>query len=96
MSNKTNITNYPEIQDIKQDLTSLKNNTMELGRHVGADTEEQAIALSQTAAQAIEQFKKSGRKQMKELESRVKAKPGQSLAIAFVVGIAASYILGRR
>lgn len=96
MSNKLNVTNYPEIQDIKQDLTSLKNNAVELGRHVGADTEEQAVALTQTAAQTLEQLKKSGRQQMKDLESRVKAKPGQSLAIAFVVGIAASYLLGRR
>lgn len=87
---------YPEIEEIREDLDSLKTNVIELTKHVTSDGDVHAQELKDYAMKRIGKLQSSGRQQYKNLERRIKAKPGQSLAIAFAVGLVASQFLGRR
>jgi ElaB/YqjD/DUF883 family membrane-anchored ribosome-binding protein len=87
---------YPEIAEIKEDLSSLKSNAVELAHHVKKNGEAQTQEFKKLAAQELDVLKETGRTQLKKIEERVKEKPGQSIAIAFASGLAISYLLGRR
>jgi len=89
-------TSYPEIENIREDIDSLKSNTIELGRHIKKDGEKQTRALAGSARERLAELKVSGREQMKHVEGHVKEKPLQSMAIAFAAGVFASMLLGRR
>lgn len=90
-------TSYPEIDEIKEDLDSLKDNVVALTKHVQKDGVEQVEDLSKTAQKRLTLLKMRGRQEMKKVEKQVKAKPAQSVAIAFAGGVLASMLLrGRR
>jgi ElaB/YqjD/DUF883 family membrane-anchored ribosome-binding protein len=89
-------TQYPEIEDIREDLDSLKTNVVELTRAVKKDSVVQTEAIKDVALTRFEELKESGQEQIKNIERRVKAKPAESVAIAFAAGLAASFLLGRR
>lgn len=95
MPNKSKKT-YSEIDHIREDLDSLKNNVVELTRHMKKDGNAQAAHLRENLAERMEYLQKAGRGRYQQLEGRVKEKPGQSLAMAFGAGILASMLLGRR
>ncbi len=81
---------YPEIQGIKEDLGSLKDNTVELAQHVKKD----GLNQVEETAKSLKSF---GQKELKKAEKYVKQKPMQSIAIAFAGGVVASILLrGRR
>lgn len=96
MAKTTRETGYPELDNIREDLESLKTNVVELTRHVQENGYEKTVELSNMALKQIADLKKRGQREYTKVERSIKAKPGQSLAIAFAVGIAASYLLGRR
>lgn len=81
---------YPEIKEIREDLESLKDNTVELAQHVKKDGMEQVQETKQTlTVQAL--------KNLKQIEKQVQRKPMQSIAVAFAGGLVASMFLrGRR
>lgn len=81
-------TKYPEVQDIKHDLESLKGNTVELAKHVKEDSVGQIESTKQT-------LKAQTQAEIKKAEKYVKANPMQSVAIAFAGGLIASMILRR-
>ncbi len=87
---------YPEINDIKSDLDSLKSNVVELTNHIKNDGAAQSQVLKKAALKQVGEIKKGGEKQLKLVEGRVREKPVQSLAAAFAAGLFASLILGRR
>lgn len=87
---------YPEIDDIKADLKSLKNHANELGHHVKEDGKERIDAIKVDAQEQLHHMKDASRKQLRSIESYVAENPVQSLAYAFLGGIAASLLLGRR
>lgn len=89
-------TTYPELQDIREDLDSLKSNVVELTKHIGKDGADQTHELKKVLESRWSKMQTSGREQYKNIERRVKAKPGQSMAIAFAAGLAASLLLRRR
>lgn len=95
MPNKSKKT-YTEIDHIREDLDSLKNNVVELTRHMKKDGNAQAAHLRENLMERIEGIQKAGRGQYKQLEGHVKAKPGQTLAMAFGAGILASLLMSRR
>lgn len=95
MPNKSQIT-YSEIDHIREDLDSLKNNVVELTRHMKKDGNAQAAHLRENLTERMKNLQKAGRGRYQQLEGRVKEKPGQTLAMAFGAGILASMLFGRR
>lgn len=89
-------THYPEINDIREDLDSLKSNVVELTKHVRQDGKEQTKELKSTALKQLGLLQESGKKQYENVEKRIKEKPAQSVAVAFAAGLAASLLFGRR
>lgn len=89
--------NYSEIDDIRDDLDSLKTNVVELTRHLQKDSGKHIETTKDMLMDRYEEYRDVGRKQMKNVERRVKAKPTQAIAIAFATGLCASFLLrGRR
>ena len=84
---------FPEINDIKDDLTSLKTDIAKLYRHVYKDGGKQ---VKEFANNKIGEVQDASRESLKKLEKRVTDKPTQSIAIAFAAGIVASILLGRK
>lgn len=89
-------TSYPEINDIREDLNSLKSNVVELTKHVRKDGVVQTSLLKNILMGKIKNVQNSGQEQLKSVEKRIVAQPGKSIAIAFAAGIAASMIMRRR
>ncbi|MGB0720359.1 MAG: DUF883 family protein [Bdellovibrionales bacterium] len=88
--------NYPEIDDIRHDLDSLKTNVVELTKHVQRDGKVQTREIKNALSDRLEHLQESGRVQYKNIEKQVKAKPAQSVAVAFAAGLVASMLLRRR
>lgn len=87
---------YSEIDDIREDLDSLRNNVVELTKHIKKDTNRNSKLAYETALERLEELKTNGLTQVKNVEKHVKARPSQSLAMAFAAGLAASFLLKRR
>ena len=87
---------YPEVKNLKKDAESMKQNTVELARHVKDDVSAQAKVINAKAHERYEELKEVASAEYHRLEERVKEKPSQSLAIAAVAGLALGLLLGRR
>ena len=90
------VSKYPEIDEIKQDIDSLRTNVVELTRHVKSAGEKQAAELSEKAANGISSLRTRGIEEAKKVEKQVQANPGKSVATAFACGLLASLLLRRR
>lgn len=87
---------YTEIEDIRNDLSSLKDNIVELTKHLQKDGAAQADDLKKMAALKMSQLNKSGHDQLVKAEDSIRSNPGKSVALAFGAGLIASLLLGRR
>lgn len=87
---------YPELNDIREDLGALKKDTVNLARHVRDDALDQTEALKQHAAEQVGKFVESGKDGLARLEDTARARPLQTVAIAFLAGMVLSVIAGRR
>lgn len=90
---------YPEVNDIKQDVRNLRSDMSSLAARVRADGGAIASKVGhEVEVQAREKyafFKKEGRKQLDRVEAKVHEKPMQSIGIAFAAG-AILALLARR
>jgi len=84
------------IEEIREDIDSLKSNIVELTRHVKAETGVRTDVIKKGLLSQVASIRSSGVAQYEKLEGQVKEKPTQSLALAFAGGIIASYLFGRR
>lgn len=89
-------TKFTEIDDIKQDLASLKDNVVELTKHITQEGMNKVEKVEDAASDKISDLSSQSRQQMQKLEKQVKEKPAQSIAIAFATGILASMLLNSR
>jgi len=87
---------YPEVEEIKKDAQSIKENTIELGRHIKTDGSMKVEEIKDVASEKISNLSDQGREQLIYAENKVREKPLQSVAIAFGAGLALSLLLGRR
>lgn len=87
---------YPEIDEIREDLDSLRTNVVELTQHIKQNGSTQATNLRDRANDTIHDLQERGQKQVQRVEKQVKQKPGQSLALAFAGGLLTSLLLRRR
>ena len=76
-----------DIQALKSDLSSLSQHALEAGV-------ESAAHLRAQAGESYEQLRETSLRNLSKLESRIRAKPAQSMAIAFAVGAVLSLLLG--
>lgn len=93
---KDTLRNYPETERLKEDAASLKDNAIQLAQRVRDEGEQKVRQAKDAVSEGYERFKSSSADQLRDVEKRVKDKPLQSIAIAFGVGLIASYIFGRR
>lgn len=87
---------YPEIDNIKNDLASLKDDVVSLTQHVRSNGGKHMEDVKHFAGKQLDKARKAGQETVKNIEHRVTEKPGQALAIAFFAGLAASFLLGKR
>jgi ElaB/YqjD/DUF883 family membrane-anchored ribosome-binding protein len=87
---------HSDMDDIRKDLDSLKNNVVELTKHMKNEGVSQTKHLKDVASDRLDDVKDAGRQQMADVERHIKDKPTESIAIAFAAGLVASYLFGRR
>jgi len=87
---------YPEVNDIKDDIKSLKENTVELAKHIQKDGTKKGEAIKEKASEQLHTLSEQGKVQLKSMEGKIQEKPLQSIAAAFAAGIALSILFGRR
>tara|TARA_B100001971_G_C18003746_1_gene438683 strand:+ start:433 stop:717 length:285 start_codon:yes stop_codon:yes gene_type:complete len=87
---------YPEIDDIREDLDSLKSNVVELTKHVQKDGKEQTKEVQKALTKQVETLQEESAKRLEGIKNHVREKPAQSIGIAFATGLVASLLLGRR
>jgi ElaB/YqjD/DUF883 family membrane-anchored ribosome-binding protein len=80
---------FPEIQHIKDDVVSL-------ARSVKNASNDSAQAATDYFYKRANELKASGKVTLDKMETHVKSKPSQSMAIAFAAGLVASFLLSRR
>ncbi len=81
--------NTPELHALKEDLVALKNDGANLAQHIN----ENASNISRDSMDRVMASAKSG---MHNVEDHVKAKPSQSILLAFAAGMAASHLMSSR
>lgn len=87
---------YPEVNDIKQDLKSLKGHAGELTEHVKAEGRAKVEEMKYKANEELQHLKETGRDKLRTMEGYIQENPVQSIAYAFLGGLVASFLLGRR
>ena len=87
---------YSELDEIRQDLDSLKGNVVELTKHLKKDGVEKSHEVGAIAREQLDHLKTLGIREMHKVENQIKTKPGQSLAVAFAAGALASLLLRGR
>lgn len=86
---------YSEVENIKQDIETLKSDTIELAKHIKSDSSAKVDEMKEMANDRIHVMTEQGKEQLKNVEKTVKKKPLQSLAIAFATGLAVSALMKR-
>ncbi|WP_334129701.1 DUF883 family protein [Sneathiella sp.] len=84
---------YPEINELKEDLASLKTHVSELAAMLKRDSIDEADRLSAKAREKLDELKGRGQEGLYHIEDHIRQKPGQSVAIAFAAGFLASLLL---
>jgi ElaB/YqjD/DUF883 family membrane-anchored ribosome-binding protein len=87
---------YPEINEIREDLNSLKDNVFELSRHVKTNSGHHIADVKHYAEDQISRVKRAGADALHKVEGRIADRPGQTIALAFFAGLATSFLLGKR
>lgn len=85
----------PEIEDLKEDIASLKANIETLTNSAKKNGLDEAEKFGDRAKEKLHELKDRGQDGIRKVESQVKEKPGQSLAIAFAAGFLASMVVLR-
>lgn len=83
------ILNRAEVQNMKNDMSSLKANGSELVRGIAHEGNE-------IMREEIGRIKQSGREKILKAENHIKNRPGQSIAFGVAAGLLLSYVLARR
>ena len=90
------VKNHNEIDDIREDLNSLKGNIVELTKHIKKDGQAEINDIQSMAEERIENITNASKQRYQDIRKNVKAKPERALALAFVGGLVASYLMARK
>lgn len=85
-----------DFASLRDDVASLTSNLMALTNHVKEHGVQGTRYVAGLARDKANEWQDAGRDGLNAVESRVKDRPTESLAIAFAAGIIASFLLGRK
>lgn len=85
-----------DLETIREDMRVLSQDAKTLGRDLKDEGRKQMDYAGERAREAMDVARERGRNQWAETMKFVQGNPGQSIAIAFVGGMVASLLLGRR
>ena len=86
----------PNLEDIKEDMTSLSANVISLAQTIKTLGSEKAHAAAEFVRDRADDVKAYGDDALERLEDGIKENPRKSIAGAFAAGLLTSYLLGRR
>ena len=89
---KSKDTNYPEIDEIREDLNSLKDNVVELTKHIQKDSVFCAEDMTAKAKKRLSKLQTRSEESVKKIEGHVRENPAQSVAVAFIGGLVTSLL----
>ena len=81
---------------IQQDVSALKNDVMELGRHVRQNNAQVMGEIKEAASKQFDKACAYGKEGLEKAETMVREKPAHAVGVAFVAGLLASFLFGRR
>lgn len=82
--------------DISKDLRALRSDISTLASHAVDAGMQRVDGLRETASEQYDRLKETSRDGLATIERRVREKPAQSIAVAFVAGIVLSLFMGGR
>ncbi|MGE4314213.1 MAG: hypothetical protein AB7E85_08085 [Pseudobdellovibrionaceae bacterium] len=85
-----------DIQNIKEDLTSLTNNVIGIARRLEMRGIDKAALMKDELTEKMAVLKENGRVKYGEFEDGVKSHPTRSVALAFGAGALLSLLMSRR
>ncbi len=85
-----------DLETIREDMRVLRDDTATLGQNLKVEGKKHLSAAGEQARQHMDTAKDKGQEYYGEMVSFVRNNPGQSVAFAFVGGMIASLLLGRR
>jgi len=83
-------------KEVFLEAQNIKENVVGLARSIKDNSTDKAHVAADYVRDRMEDWKHSGTDALGRIESRIQAKPAQSVAIAFTAGLLASLLLGRR
>lgn len=89
-------TKHSDAEHIKQDISSLKSNTVELAKHVKEASSHKTEDMREATSKRFKALTAQGKEQLESLETQIKEKPLQSMAIAFIAGLVFNALLKRK
>lgn len=87
---------YEELEDIKNDLDSLRSNVVQLTRHLKHDGAAKAADVKERLKDGVDELRAKSEERLHELEDKVRENPRNSILLAFGAGILANILLRRR
>lgn len=87
---------YEELEDIKQDLDSLRSNVVQLTRHLKYDGMAKAEDVKELLKDSMTGLREKGEESVHRLEDKVRENPRNSILLAFGAGMLANILLRRR
>jgi ElaB/YqjD/DUF883 family membrane-anchored ribosome-binding protein len=85
-----------ETQEIKKDIQSLKGNIVGLASKAIETGSDSMVEAKRMAGEELEKLRTAGTDNLRKVEERVRAKPGQSIAVAFIAGFLLNTLFGRK
>jgi ElaB/YqjD/DUF883 family membrane-anchored ribosome-binding protein len=83
-------------KELLLEAQNIKENVVGLARNIRDTSTDRVHVAADYVRDRVEDLKGSGADALDKIETRIKAKPAQSIAIAFGAGLLASFLLGRR
>jgi ElaB/YqjD/DUF883 family membrane-anchored ribosome-binding protein len=86
----------PMMENIKEDIDSLRSNMVGLAKSIKSVSSEKARVTADYLMDQVDNLKTTGSETLGKVETQIKERPGQSIAVAFAAGVLTSYLLNRR
>ena len=84
-----------DYSDIRKDLEALRADVAGLGTNLKNQGVAKACEAMDYIGERLEEAREASGEAMAEVETQIRKKPGQSVAIAFAAGALISFLLGR-